>query len=76
MDLSTVLKKVKAFQYSSKEDFVVDLDLIWDNCLLYNSSPDSLYRVHAQKMRERAAIVLRKIPDTHPDSDGMRFPIQ
>lgn len=71
MDLSTVLKKVKNFQYAGKEDFAKDLDLIWENCLTYNTSSDSIYRVHALKMRDRTAIVLRKIPDS-ADSDGFQ----
>lgn len=39
MDLGTVLKKVKTRMYKTKAEFKDDLDLIWDNCLLYNSSP-------------------------------------
>lgn len=39
MDLGTVLKKVKQRVYKTKAEFKDDLDLIWDNCLLYNSSP-------------------------------------
>lgn len=39
MDLGTVLKKVKTRVYKTKAEFKADLDLIWDNCLLYNSSP-------------------------------------
>lgn len=39
MDLGTVLKKVKAQQYKDKSQFKADLDLIWDNCLLYNTLP-------------------------------------
>lgn len=38
MDLGTVLKKVKAHVYKSKADFKDDIDLIWENCLLYNTS--------------------------------------
>lgn len=41
MDLGTVLKKVKAQQYKDKSSFKADLDLIWDNCLLYNTLPVS-----------------------------------
>ena len=37
MDLSTVLKNVKNQKYKSKAEFGADLDLIWENCLLYNS---------------------------------------
>ncbi|ODV92177.1 hypothetical protein CANCADRAFT_13900, partial [Tortispora caseinolytica NRRL Y-17796] len=37
MDLSTVMKKLKTFQYKSKSEFVDDLMLIWKNCLIYNA---------------------------------------
>lgn len=37
MDLGTVLKKVKAGSYKTKTQFSDDLELIWSNCLLYNS---------------------------------------
>jgi transcriptional activator SPT7 len=37
MDLSTMLRNVKSGRYKTKADFVTDLDLIWDNCLYYNS---------------------------------------
>lgn len=39
MDLSTVLRNVKTHKYKNKKDFAHDLDLIWENCLLYNSTP-------------------------------------
>jgi hypothetical protein len=39
MDLGTVLKKVKAQQYKDKKAFKADLELIWDNCFLYNTLP-------------------------------------
>ncbi len=39
MDLGTMLKKLKAQQYNSKDDFAADLQLIWDNCLYYNTDP-------------------------------------
>ena len=32
-------KKVKQHVYKSKRDFQDDLNLIWDNCLTYNSQP-------------------------------------
>lgn len=38
MDLGTIAKKVKGKQYKTKQEFKEDLDLIWDNCLLYNTS--------------------------------------
>ena len=39
MDLSTMLKKVKMHAYKNKKDFADDLNLIWDNCLTYNTDP-------------------------------------
>lgn len=41
MDLATLLKRVKSQMYRSKRAFADDLDLIWSNCLLYNSHPVS-----------------------------------
>lgn len=41
MDLGLMLKNVKSGKYRSKEAFRKDLDLIWDNCLLYNNEPVS-----------------------------------
>ncbi|ODQ66909.1 Bromodomain-containing protein, partial [Nadsonia fulvescens var. elongata DSM 6958] len=37
MDLNTVMKKLKTFQYNSKKEFVDDVFLIWSNCLSYNT---------------------------------------
>ncbi|KAI8355336.1 hypothetical protein B0O80DRAFT_40979 [Mortierella sp. GBAus27b] len=63
MDLGTVLKKLKAFQYKSKDQFAKDLELIYDNCLLYNSDPSSVYRKHAIAMRKRTAQLLETVQD-------------
>lgn len=39
MDLQTMQKKVKTHVYKNKQEFSSDLNLIWDNCLTYNSDP-------------------------------------
>jgi len=39
MDLSLMTRKMKGLQYNSKEEFSNDLDLIWSNCLAYNTDP-------------------------------------
>ena len=70
MDLSTVLKKLKAFQYFDKQDFAKDLDLIWENCLLYNTSPDSIYRVHALKMREKCEHALKRVIEEEEEEEA------
>lgn len=36
MDLSTVKKNLKSEDYPSIQDFLLDIQLIWDNCKLYN----------------------------------------
>lgn len=38
MDLSTVLRNVKSHKYKNKTDFSNDIDLIWQNCLTYNTT--------------------------------------
>lgn len=39
MDLATLQKRVKSNVYRTKKAFADDLDLIWSNCLTYNSHP-------------------------------------
>lgn len=41
MDLGTVTKKLRSFQYKSKKEFEADLYLIYENCLTYNTNPVS-----------------------------------
>jgi len=38
MDLSTILRHIKAHKYKNKAEFAADLDLIWDNCYHYNTN--------------------------------------
>ncbi|ODQ56574.1 hypothetical protein SAICODRAFT_87468 [Saitoella complicata NRRL Y-17804] len=63
MDLGTVMKKLKALQYKSKEEFVHDLELIWNNCLLYNADPAHFMRKHALSMRKKMHTLVPLIPD-------------
>ncbi len=37
MDLTTVDKKLKTYQYRLVEDFLKDIELIWSNCITYNT---------------------------------------
>ena len=39
MDLGTMSRKLRDNKYTSKQTFVDDLNLIWSNCLLYNTLP-------------------------------------
>jgi len=36
MDLSTIRKKLKQDKYSTIEEVIEDLNLIWENCRAYN----------------------------------------
>lgn len=63
MDLMTMLKKLKNFNYKSKQDFVDDLNLIWANCLKYNASPDHPLRRHALAMRKKTDQLVPLIPN-------------
>ncbi|CEP17453.1 hypothetical protein [Parasitella parasitica] len=63
MDLGTVSKKLKAFQYKNKKEFSRDLYLIYQNCLDYNTDPHSEYRKHAIAMRRKTDRLLPRVPD-------------
>lgn len=63
MDLNTVLKKLKTFQYNSKQEFVDDVLLIWKNCLTYNSDPKHFLRTHAIAMQKKSLSLIPLIPD-------------
>ncbi|GAA5899960.1 hypothetical protein JCM6882_007012 [Rhodosporidiobolus microsporus] len=63
MDLATLLKKVKQQAYRSKKAFAEDLDLIWSNCLLYNSHPNHPLRLSAEALRTKSNQLLEFITD-------------
>ncbi|KAJ5239721.1 hypothetical protein N7468_004340 [Penicillium chermesinum] len=63
MDLGTMTKKLKGLQYRSKQDFVDDLNLIWSNCLKYNTNPEHFLRKHALYMRKETEKLVPLIPD-------------
>ena len=56
-------KKLKGLQYKSKADFVIDLNLIWDNCLKYNQDMGHPLRRMANGMRKEAEKLIPLIPD-------------
>jgi transcriptional activator SPT7 len=63
MDIGTMMKKLKMFQYKSKKEFVDDLYLIWRNCLSYNTDPNHILRKKALVMQRRTDELVVKIPD-------------
>lgn len=63
MDLNTMLRKLKAFAYTSKADFQSDLDLIYDNCHTYNTAETSPYRANVRELKERWMVLMKMIPE-------------
>jgi len=63
MDLGTMTKKLKNYQYKSKKEFVDDLNLIWANCLRFNNDPNHFMRKHALCMRKETEKLVPLIPD-------------
>lgn len=56
-------KKIKGVTYKSKTEFVLDLNLIWDNCLKYNQDMNHPLRRMANGMRREAEKLIPLIPD-------------
>ncbi|OBA25599.1 hypothetical protein HANVADRAFT_53814, partial [Hanseniaspora valbyensis NRRL Y-1626] len=63
MDLNTVLRKLRNIRYRSKQEFVDDLNLIWKNCLTYNTDTKLLIRRDCSMMQKKAASLISTIPD-------------
>ncbi|SCV68560.1 BQ2448_681 [Microbotryum intermedium] len=63
MDLATLAKRVKQQMYRTKKAFADDLDLIWSNCLLYNSHPGHPLRRSAEILRAKSNQLLEFISD-------------
>lgn len=63
MDLNTMLRKLRNFRYNSKQEFVDDLNLIWKNCLTYNTDTKLLIRRNCSMMQKKASSLIPSIPD-------------
>lgn len=63
MDIGTMMKKLKTFQYKSRQEIVDDLHLIWNNCLKYNTDPNHFLRKKALYMQKQTDKLVIHIPD-------------
>ncbi|KAI8816298.1 uncharacterized protein EV422DRAFT_546195 [Fimicolochytrium jonesii] len=64
MDLGTMTVKLEQHKYESKDEFISDLNLIWNNCHTYNvHPPDNIYRKRASAMRRKSTDLMKKVPD-------------
>ena len=62
MDLSRMLKKIKTMQYSRKEDFRADFELMWSNCATYNTDPSHFARKAASNVKAYTDDLLLNVP--------------
>lgn len=67
MDLSTMEAKLKANKYASFADFKADLELIVDNCMLFNEKSSDVYR-QAVSLRKAIAKEVGKLGSDKPSS--------
>lgn len=55
MDISTIKKKIKLNHYNSLQEVLLDLQLIWSNCKLYNQEGSEIYllAVYMEKLNKK-----------------------
>ncbi|PWN35736.1 uncharacterized protein FA14DRAFT_46247 [Meira miltonrushii] len=71
MDLGTMLRNVRQGRYKNKPQFMRDLDLIWDNCLTYNSEPTHPLRRSVQILRAKANHLLTYVNDSNDADEAL-----
>ncbi|KAH9261540.1 hypothetical protein BASA81_000196 [Batrachochytrium salamandrivorans] len=65
MDLGTMETKLKALKYESFDQFRADLDLVVDNCLLFNEKSSEVYK-QAVSLRKHMSKEIAKLGDSKP----------
>lgn len=56
-------KKLKSLEYLNKQQFLDDLNLIYENCYLYNAEVDSPFRKNVNYLRDRWITLLTAVPE-------------
>lgn len=51
MDFTTIKEKLSQFKYKNLNEFVEDVQLVFQNCILYNGETNHPYGTAAQKMK-------------------------
>jgi hypothetical protein len=59
MDLGTIRKKVDSKTYTTFDQFFADIQLIWDNCKLYNIAESEIYRMAEELERSTKRMILK-----------------
>ena len=69
MDLGTVKSKLLKGEYATFDDLIAQLQLIWDNCKLYNMQGSYIYKV-CEKMERFYNKELNKFKQQHGLTSG------
>ena len=64
MDLDTVKKNLQAGNYATFDACFADIQLIWDNCKLYNMIGSDIYKI-CERMERSARRELNKFRQQH-----------
>ncbi|OMJ85646.1 hypothetical protein SteCoe_12995 [Stentor coeruleus] len=61
MDLGTIKKRLKSHHYTKTQDFIADIQLVWDNCKKFNEAGTEIYQqaVFLEKQTRRYCAKLR-----------------
>ncbi|BEJ14424.1 hypothetical protein CspHIS471_0401910 [Cutaneotrichosporon sp. HIS471] len=70
MDLQTLLRNAKNHKYKNKKDFANDVDLIWQNCLTYNTTMNHPLRGVALYLRQKSNHLLTFIGDRDSNANN------
>ena len=68
MDLSTIKHKIEEGKYIVTQEVLDDIQLIWDNCKLYNRSDSEIYKMaESLENTTKKAILKLRIEIKKPD---------
>ena len=65
MDLSTVKDNLRNEEYTFVEDCLDDLQLIWDNCKLYNVEYSKIYKMSVRLEDFQSRQIKEFFPEVH-----------
>lgn len=72
MDFNTLKKNLNDGKFATYEEFLSDLQLIWDNCKLYNMQGSEIYRL-AERMEKMTRRELQKFKSQY-GLNGLTLP--
>jgi hypothetical protein len=64
MDFDTLKKNLLAAKFSTYEEYLLDLQLIWDNCKLYNMAGSEIFKL-SERMEKMSRREIQKFKSAH-----------